>query len=321
MSARPAQPISTPARSEPLWLVHLVRATNPIEPLRRFLDSYRLQPAGVEHRLVLLFKGFQDPAAADAHRELAGKLSYEEIHVSDEGFDLSAYRQAAETLAGGRYCFLNSHSRILAPGWLGHLDRALSIPSTGLVGASGSWASMLSYALFHVGLPSVYGRVYPDRASTLEAFQQLDRQRTGSIASVSRPRRWLSTALALGAAFRGFERFPARHVRTNAFVIDHDTLMSTANPALRSKVHSHRLESGREGLTRQVQRLGLDAVVVDRRGHVYAPADWPASETFWQGAQRGLLVGDNQTADYDSADAALRLLLARYAWGHQAAPL
>jgi hypothetical protein len=323
MSEPPAQPISAPApaRSEPLWLVHLVRAANPIEPLRRFLDSYRLQPAGVEHRLVLLFKGFRDPAAADAHRDLAGELSFEEIHVSDEGFDLSAYRQAADTLAGGRYCFLNSNSRILAPGWLGHLDRALSLPGTGLVGASGSWASMLSYALFHVGLPSAYGRVYPDRAATLAAFQQLERQRTGSTASVSAPRRWLATALALAASLKGFERFPSQHVRTNAFVIDHDTLMRTTNPALRSKADSHRLESGRDGLTRQVQRLGLGTVVVDRRGRAHAPPDWPASETFWQGAQRGLLVGDNQTADYDSADAARRLLLARYAWGERAAPL
>lgn len=321
MSAPPSQSVSVRGRSEPLWLVHLVRAANPIDPLGRFLDSYRLQPAGVEHRLVLLFKGFQNPAAAAAHRDLAGELSFEELHVSDEGFDLGAYRQTAETLAGGRYCFVNSYSRILAPGWLGHLDSALSRPDTGLAGASGSWASMLSYALFHVGLPSIYGRVYPDRATTLEAFQQLESQRTGSVASVGPLRRRVHTGLALAAAFKGFERFPARHVRTNAFVIDHDTLTSTPNPALRSKVHSHRLESGRDSLTCQVQRLGLDAAVVDRLGRVYAPEDWPASETFWQGAQRGLLVGDNQTADYDNAGAAQRLLLSRYAWGDRAAPL
>ncbi len=321
MSAGFTQPAAAPERGGTLWLVHLVREANGIEPLRRFLDSYREQPAGVEHRLVLLFKGFQDSAAARPHRLLAEELSFEEIHVSDAGFDLTAYLQAAQMLSDGRYCFVNSHSRILCPGWLGYLDRALSMPGTGLAGASGSWASLLSYALFHVGLPSIYGRVYPDRATTLEGFQQLDRQRTGAPAPLTPPRRWLHTALALAVTFRGFERFPAHHVRTNAFVIDHDTLMSMARPALRRKVHGHRLESGRHGLTRQVQRLGLGAVVVDRLGRAYVPEDWPASETFWQGAQRGLLVADNQTADYDSADAARRLLLSRYAWGDRAAPL
>jgi hypothetical protein len=315
------QPDAAFERGGPLWLVHLVREANGIEPLRRFLDSYREQPAGVEHRLVLLFKGFQDPAAVRPHRRLADELAFEEIHVSDEGFDLTAYLQAAETLSDGRYCFVNSHSRILCPGWLDYLDRALSMPGTGLAGASGSWASLLSYALFHVGLPSVYGRVYPDRAATMEGFQQLDRQRMGSPAPLTPPRRWLHTAFALAATSRGFERFPAHHVRTNAFVIDHDTLMSTVHPAVRRKVHGHRLESGRHSLTRQVQRLGLGAVVVDRLGRAYTPEDWPASETFWQGNQRGLLVADNQTADYDSADAARRLLLARYAWGDRAAPL
>ena len=40
-------------------LVHLVWAPLGPEALARFLDSYRHHPAGVEHRLLMVFNGFR----------------------------------------------------------------------------------------------------------------------------------------------------------------------------------------------------------------------------------------------------------------------
>jgi hypothetical protein len=307
-------------RPRALCVVHLVRSGAGTEPLGRFLTSYREHPAGVEHDLVLLYKGFDSASAAAEHRELAGDLPVEELFVSDQGFDLTAYATAADSLNAARYCFLNSHARILAANWLTHLDSALSAPGAGLAGASGSWASIVSYGLFHLGLPSAYRRVYGDRRSTVRAFAELDRERTGTPADISAPRRSVYTALSLAGAAVGFERFPAHHLRTNAFIIDHGVFAEVGQAALRRKVQAHRLESGRDSITRRVERLGLDALVVDRDGLSYAHADWPSSETFWQGAQGGLLVADNQSEDYQRAGSERRLLLSRYAWGDQAAP-
>ena len=42
-----------------LCLVHLARACNGIEPFRRFLDSYRDNPGGIDHDLLVVFKGFE----------------------------------------------------------------------------------------------------------------------------------------------------------------------------------------------------------------------------------------------------------------------
>ncbi len=299
-----------------LSLVHLVRKAEGIEALERFLDSYRAHDAGTDHELVLLFKGFVDRSDAARHLALAEDLDVRELYVGDDGFDLTAYHRAAQSLTTERCCFVNSHSQVLAPGWLGHLVRALDELGVGLAGASGSWASLRSYALLHLGLPSAYGRIYVDRREAVSTLAQIgggDSQRVGGV------RRIAYTAITLAGDLRGFEGFPVPHVRTNAFAIDRPRFLRVALGGLSRKVQAHRLESGRGGITRAVEREGAVAVVVDREGRSYRSEEWPASETFWQLSQRGLMVADNQTAAYERATLAQRRILARYAWGSEGA--
>jgi hypothetical protein len=292
-----------------------------VTPLREFLASYHEHPSGRPHRLVVLFNGVAAGASRDLLLAELEHTDHELIVLERPVLDLLAYRQAAELLGARRYCLLNSYSRIVADDWLLHMDRALAQPDVGLAAATGSWASMISLALFSLGLPSAYAKVFDDRAATLRELEQLNFERTGNAPSSDPVRRWLARVVSVAPTLVGFTRFPAHHVRSNAMAIEHDVLMSASRSSLRRKVQAHRLESGRSSFTRQVERRGLRVVVVDRFGQLYDPPDWAASETFWQGAQRGLLVADNQTADYDAADAARRLLLSRYAWGDRAAPL
>ncbi len=297
-------------------VVHLVWGPLGAGPLRRFLASYRQHDGGAEHELVVLFNGVAD--------EQRGELAAELEHVEHRSLttpapvqDLAAYAYAAERLQHERLCILNSHSVILAPGWLTKLDGALAAPGTGLVGASGSWASMRSYALYHLRLPSAYRSVWPDRAATLAQFRALEAERTG--ASPARgPVGHLHTAKALLDMTIGFPPFPAPHIRTNAFMAPRQLLCQLLSSGLRRKVDAHRLESGNRGLARAVERLGMRTGVVDRSGRRFEVGDWPDSETFWQGQQRGLLVGDNQTDSYDQASPERRRLLSTYAWGERA---
>ncbi len=46
-----------------------------------------------------------------------------------------------------------------------------------------------------------------------------------------------------------FEPFPARHVRTNAFMVRHAALRELRLPVVCTKMDTHVLESGREGFT------------------------------------------------------------------------
>jgi hypothetical protein len=76
-----------------------------------------------------------------------------------------------------------------------------------------------------------------------------------------------------------------------------------------------RLESGRNGITRQVLANGLRAVVVGRDGLAYSPPRWHESATFRSGGQTNLLIADNRTRQYEQAGEDERAKLEQMAWG------
>lgn len=301
-------------------VVHLIWGPLGLDPPRRFLASYNARPAGVEHELVVVLNGVEDDQRAGLEAELAG-VACRTIRLSRPMQDLAAYAQALEHLEHDRVCFVNSHSELLVGDWLRKLDQALEEPRAGLVGASGSWASLRSYALRRLGLPSVYGRVWPRGSGAFDEFRRIESERIG--APLPRgPLSYLYTALTLADMTFGFNSFPAPHLRTNAFMGERSLLGGLLAAGVRRKFNAYRLESGRRSITAQVLQSGLRALVVDSEGSVSDSGDWPGSETFWSGTQRRLLVSDNQTRIYQSADSHRRALLAQYAWGeHAPAPV
>lgn len=300
-------------------VVYLVWGPLGPSPLRRFVASYRRHRAGAEHDLVVILNGTDSNSLPALMAELEG-VEHRTLMLKENVQDLTAYAFAAERLEHDRVCFLNSHSVLHAPDWLSKMAHVLDSPCAGLVGASGSWASMRSYALFHVGLPSPYGRIWRDRKATIQAFRELDRERSGRDPRGHAMDR-VHTARALTTMIIGFRSFPAPHIRTNAFMAERKLLLRVlGNAPPRSKTEAHRIESGRASLTREVERAGLAALVVDRFGRHFEAADWPVSETFWQSDQRALLVSDNQTESYELGDVVRRRLLSAYAWGNRASP-
>jgi hypothetical protein len=297
-------------------VVHLIWGPLGLDPPRRFLASYNARPAGVEHELVVVLNGVEDDQLAGLEAELAG-MECRTVRLPRPVQDLAAYAQVLEHLEHDRVCFVNSHSELLVGDWLRKLDQALEEPRAGLVGASGSWASLRSYALRRLGLPSVYGRLWPRGSGAFDEFRRIESERVG--APLPRgPLSYLYTALTLADMTFGFNSFPAPHLRTNAFMGERSLLARLLAAGVRRKFNAYRLESGRRSITAQVLESGLRALVVDSEGGVSDSGDWPRSETFWSGTQRRLLVSDNQTRIYDSADPRRRTLLAQYAWGEHA---
>ncbi len=109
--------------------------------------------------------------------------------------------------------------------------------------------------------------------------------------------------------------FPNAHVRTNAFMLDRELMLSLHWPGVERKRRALELESGTGSITRQVTERGLQALVVGRNGRHYGPADWQASHTFRSGSQENLLIADNRTRQYAEVDLKRRTELARMAWG------
>jgi hypothetical protein len=308
-------------------VVHLVWAPLGRVAVHDFLASYRAHDAGVAHDLTIVLNGARAAAGTGSGQEI---LSREQLLLELEGIphrlieldrsvlDLVAYGAAVRALGHQRICLVNSHSRIRCDGWLAALDAALRPSSVGVVGASGSWAGLRSYALYHLGLPSPYRSVWRERSQTLAGFRELAGDRGVQPGRGLRAR--LSTLRGVAEMLAYGPSFPRPHLRTNVIMAERELLARMLPDRLRRKVHAYQFESGGKGLTRGVLSMGLQAHVVDRDGRAYEPEEWPDSETFWQGAQDGLMVTDNQTEAYRLGDRERRLLLSRFAWGERAAP-
>jgi hypothetical protein len=312
---------SRPAAGLPS-VVHLVRRGTPLAVLERFLESYRRNEAGVEHRFVLLCKGFESADELAPVLERLDGLRAERIDVPDDGYDLTAYRRAAERLDGVA-CYLNSNSVLLCPGWLEQLVAAL-VPGVGIAGATGSWNSAHSNARYLLRVPGAYTAVFPDRAWHRAQSRRLPRDDAATSAFASAlarpPLRYLRTSYSLGRSLAMFREFPAAHVRTNAFAIRSETMRRLRMPRLRNKTRAWQLESGRGSITEQIRSGGLEALIVGRGGSRYHPPEWADSDTLWQADQGELLVADNQTERYRLGDLDLRTLLSKVAWGSKARP-
>lgn len=287
-----------------ICVVHLVRAQNGIEPFARFLKSYQQNPGGMDHDLLIVFKGFDAQASKDDYLHLLAPVRHRAFEMPDIGFDITAYFAAAKEYAGQyRYfCFLNSFSVIQDSEWINKLYQQISLPEVGLVGATGSWQSHRGSIKKSWLIPIVVGlqhyRFYKDK--TL-----LKRLIFGVIGS------W---------KYSGFlwdcEPFPNYHVRTNAFMISGDTINKIKCKELKSKSDAHLFESGKSGLTSQIIKMGKLIIVVGKDGVGYGMERWNESNTFWHSEQENLLVADNQTRDYQSANSDRRKYLSYVAWGN-----
>lgn len=277
------------------------------------MASYEGHEAGADHDLVLLFKGF--PAEADAAPFLERAGGPNAVHVPDAGFDLTAYGAAAECLPHRRLCFLNSFSKVEAPGWLGLLHAALGNNTNGAAGATASWGSHLSYHLFHLRLPSSYSEVFESRRATRRTMSELAAAADRSTFLYS-----LWTAKTIAHYLTTGTLFPEMHFRTNGFLIERELFRSLRAGRLRSKEAAYRLESGRTSFTSQLSGLGRPPVIADRNGGVFQAPDWHAADVFWQSEQEDLLVSDNQSRSYASATVGQREVLSRFAWGPRARP-
>ncbi len=274
-----------------IGVVHLVRARNGLKPFKDFLRSYAEHPSGVEHDLIVVFKGFRGKALPAEYQQAVSGVRHRTLFARDFGFDLRAYGLAARSFPCRYFCFLNSFSVLLDAKWLEKLTRAVAQPGVGLVGATGSWESMYSNLL--VAKPRD-----PAASPLARLWQPLRIQSC----------KWF------------FEPFPNCHLRTNAFMISRELMLRVWPRWVLTKRGAYLFESGRRSLTQRIHALRLKALVVGRDGQAYASEDWARSRTFRQGNQENLLVADNQTREYACADTDTRQSLSRLAWGEQADP-
>lgn len=298
-----------------IGVVHLIRRKNGTETFKRFLETYQAHPAGVDHDLVLIFKGFKSEEDAREYDPLLSDLPHRRLYIPDSGYDLGAYFKVVRQFEYDYFCFFNSFSRILADNWLANLYRAISIPGVGLAGATGSFETFNENSRRRAAMLAKL-----DLAGRLRYMWRHVAEAPTFAQRLLRFVAWIFRSAGIWRISVFFPGFPNAHIRTTAFMAPRDVLQRLHVGPLWLKFFNFQLESGHRSITNQIYAMGLRALIVDARGRTYEKNDWPESATFRQSAQENLMVADNQTEAYMTADPAYRAELATRAWGDLARP-
>jgi hypothetical protein len=325
-------------------VVYLARKAEGIEPIKRFVASYLARDAGEPHKLVVVFKGFNNTDSQFAAvLDVLDAIEYQSFHMDDFGIDISAYLRAAEKLDHRSICFLNTFVEIADDGWLAKFVSNLRRPGVGLVGATGSYeslhssfyllmkASWLCFAMkvaYDSNLASHYGFWIKHHAPAwLANLPDLNlsvrvRRRWNSFRDyVNYNKRYqdywptFAGSGAPGEWLSQFPRFPNPHIRSNAFMIDRQRVLDFASPKVISKEDGCRFESGPRSLTTYVRSLGLSTLVVGKDGNGYNIESWPLSRTFRLGNQDNILVADNQVRAFKDYSPEIRAIHVFMTWG------
>lgn len=168
-------------------VVYLARITSDADEqaARKFVSSYELNSSGLNHNLVVIFKGIEKKSLNRA-REIFSNLEYQPIYLNDNSLDIGAYIEVSSLISEDIVVYLNTNSEILVPNWLKLIVRNFTKPNVGLVGCTGSFESL---SLFSAQFPK-----FPNAHVRTNAFaisRNLFREITSEVNIQSKMDAWL----------------------------------------------------------------------------------------------------------------------------------
>lgn len=308
-----------------IGFVYLARASEPERSVRAFIESYQRHPAGIDHDLVVIYKG------GETHRHLFRHLKHKAVVVDDSGLDITAYLSFAAQSSHLALCFSNTHTVLQSGGWLRHLSNGLAKPGVGLVGATASCESIAtSWTLMSKVIWLVTnGQPFDQNIAThfgwyikQHAPVWLERRSPGGQPPTEQD--WKTFWTALQAPGKPFQHighypiFPNAHIRTNMFMIERDRLLGFNFGTVKTKDDALAFESGKNSLTKKVIGVGLDPILVDSDGCSFLIPEWKRSKTFRLGDQQDLINTDNQSEAWMRLGRTERNTYTMMSWGRDA---
>ena len=123
-------------------VVYLARVAEGMDVFSRFSNSYLKYSSGYDHDFIVLAKGLRNRGERAYIGDIFSKIDHRLISISDEGYDINAYLYVAKKLDHDYVLFCNTHTEILADGWLSKMMAAAELENVGLVGATASYESI-----------------------------------------------------------------------------------------------------------------------------------------------------------------------------------
>jgi hypothetical protein len=313
---------------------------------QRFADSYRRQPAGCSHDLIVIYAGFDQQQSLHEAVSIFRDLPHIALEMPEIRQDIGYYLETSQRVPHDYLCFLNTYTELSVPNWLSALRTHAVRDSTGIAGATGSYESLFdSMGLYQKisWLCHMSGnRVSPAAARYYDFYLKQNCPLAVVEPSVLLPPRgidrWRSQAIHFmkqreldfefqtlwdkltgpDMPFGEYGRFPAfpnPHIRTNGFMLRRSHLARFTSSQVETKFDACAFESGADSLTAQLRRDGLAAIVVASDGEGYDTPSWARSNTFRLGDQSGLILTDNRSRDVAQMTPTERAVHVRITWG------
>jgi hypothetical protein len=277
-----------------IGVIYLMWEPYGITHFNSFINSYLENAAGVEHQLWIIFNGINDRVPNEYMEILLLHKIDCNILTMKSGQDIDAYRYAAEKIDVEFLLFLNTYSILLTGDWLKKYINAFHSSKTAIVGATASNQSHYSTVF------KVHKKNWEKEKSFQDNFKKYK--------------------LFIKAFFYWrllFKSFPSPHLRTNAFMIQRKLFLELVPKSIQNKFEAFQFESGRNSLTVQCFKKGLEVLVVDKNGKTYPPEEWKQSSTYRINNQENLIVSDNQTRLYDESTEEQKIFMTKMAWGNR----
>jgi len=245
----------------------------------RFVDSCKKHPAGHEHDLFIIKKGFQEHEDVwDTWiRQLDG-IPFQIRAYPDRHFVFGYVRNLMEEFPDRYILICNATCEIRVDQWL-DLFMCHANPNR-ILGAMGSYRSM----------------IFPPPLTLRNFIRSSGKTRHAWWLSLWGNRRTFWS--------ENFYPYPNPHLRTAVFMVPPRLLERwfywPRSESILSKNDEFLFESGKFSMTVQALLAGLEPLVVGVDGKAYPIVEWPHAETFQSGEQKNLVISDHQARTYDA---------------------
>jgi glycosyltransferase involved in cell wall biosynthesis len=325
---------------------YLARLKEGFPSFDAFAQSLRRHPAGLDHDLIIICKGFKRRSEFAVVSAIFKGIPHQIIEVDDDiGQDIHSYKAAAARFPHIYACFMNTFTEFKSDDWLKKLFDALSLPRVGMVGATASFESLnnswelLTKVQWLVSKPAAYDSEFnkafhwmielshpPTGAMLRSRYKRLRRaigdiwRRRPDIQSILHGHQSVWTALSSrGGPFQfahTYPHFPNPHIRSNVFMLRREDLVKM--PLIEGgdpKLVGCAFESGADGLSARILKRGERLLLVGANGRAYDIPEWANAGCFRSNGQRNLLATDNQTRAFEAFSDAERKSNSVLAWG------
>ena len=250
----------------------------------RFVNSYKRHPAGHEHELFIIKKGYQEHENIwnDWTRQLDG-IPFQTREYPDKYFTSGYIRNLMEEFPDRYILVCVATSEILVDNWLDLFMKHAS-PNR-ILGSMGShWDPIETTDVPPLTLRNIIRSSHATR------------------------RKWWSLLWGHGLRhpFKNTDNFyPGNvpHLRTTTFMLPPRILERIFYwPRCENNLSKNDdilMEFGKFSLTAQALLAGLEPLVVGADGRSYTIKEWPESKTFFVSDQENLIVGDHFSRQYE----------------------